>query len=158
MKAHEIANQGQTVFVEIEHMLDKLQGTDAHEELRQIPVQERLKWCFRKQHVTYLLAHLESLKLSLIVMGRILQLGALLRPRREDVRLAAPEFAVDDMIAQEKAETQNMIIVRYWALKRLDRLWDLVAQEAVDAANDPTNRKILAAHSSSATSSMGSEP
>ncbi|EPS27876.1 hypothetical protein PDE_02820 [Penicillium oxalicum 114-2] len=156
VKAHEIANQGQTVFVEIEHMLDKLQGTDAHEELRQIPVQERLKWCFRKQHVTYLLAHLESFKLSLIVMGRILQLGALLRPRREDVRLAAPEFAVDDMIAQEKAETQNMIIVRYWALKRLDRLWDLVAQEAVDAANDPTNRKILAAHSSSATSSMGS--
>ncbi|KAF3394651.1 hypothetical protein F1880_005118 [Penicillium rolfsii] len=153
-KAWEIASQGQLVFVEIEHMLDKLQGTDAHEDLSRIPVQERLKWCFRKQHVTYLLAQLESLKLSLIVMTRILQLGNLLKSGNETANLMTSGLAKEDLIAQENAETQNMIIVRYWSLKRLDRLWDLVAQEAVDAANDPTNQKIISNHSSSTTSAM----
>ncbi|KAJ5444230.1 uncharacterized protein N7458_008102 [Penicillium daleae] len=153
-KAWEIASQGQMVFVEIEHMLDKLQGTDAHEDLNRIPVQERLKWCFRKQHVTYLLAQLESLKLSLIVMTRILQLGELLKPGKESASSTTPGLMAEDIIAQEKAETQNMIIVRYWSLKRLDRLWDLVAQEAVDAANDPTNQKIISNHSSNTASAM----
>jgi hypothetical protein len=154
-KAWEIASQGKLVFVEIEHMLDKLQGTDAHEDLSRIPVQERLKWCFRKQHVTYLLAQLESLKLSLIVMTRILQLGDLLKSRKEGVNSSNCGIATEDIIAQEKAETQNMIIVRYWSLKRLDRLWDSVAQEAVDAANDPTNQKITSNHSSATASAVG---
>ncbi|KAJ5364068.1 uncharacterized protein N7496_009781 [Penicillium cataractarum] len=154
-KAWEIASQGQLVFVEIEHMLDKLQGTDAHEDLSRIPVQERLKWCFRKQHVTYLLAQLESLKLSLIVMTRILQLGDLLKSGKEGANSSNCGLVAEDIIAQEKAETQNMIIVRYWSLKRLDRLWDFVAQEAVDAANDPTNQKIISNHSSATASAMG---
>ncbi|KAJ5157195.1 uncharacterized protein N7482_008295 [Penicillium canariense] len=153
-KAWEIASQGQMVFVEIEHMLDKLQGTDTNEDLSWIPMQERLKWCFRKQHVTYLLAQLESLKLSLIVMTRILQLGALLKSSERSAESTASALVPDDIIAQEKAETQNMIIVRYWSLKRLDRLWDLVEQEAVDAANDPTNQKITSSYSSSTASAL----
>jgi hypothetical protein len=132
-------------------MLDKLQGTDTHEDLSKIPVQERLKWCFRKQHVTYLLAQLESLKLSLIVMTRILQLGDLLKTKNGTSSSTTPGLMADDIVAQEKAETQNMIIVRYWSLKRLDRLWDLVAQEALDAANDPTNQKIISNHFSVAS-------
>ncbi|KAJ5656808.1 hypothetical protein N7507_008758 [Penicillium longicatenatum] len=139
-KAWEIAYQGQVMFVEIERMLEKLQGTDADDELRRLPMQERLKWCFRKQHVTYLLASLESLKLSLIVITRILQLANAIQSNPE---LAGSDAVMAvDMIAQEKAETQNMIIVRYWSTKRLDRLWDLVEQEAMDAANDPTSQRI----------------
>ncbi|KAF7719896.1 Uncharacterized protein PECH_000961 [Penicillium ucsense] len=69
-------------------------------------------------------------------------------------RIPTPS-AANDVIAQEKAETQNMIIVRYWSLKRLDRLWDLVAQEAIDAANDPVNRKIMANYGSDASLTMG---
>ncbi|KAJ6102112.1 hypothetical protein N7486_004539 [Penicillium sp. IBT 16267x] len=139
-KAWEIAYQGQVTFVEIEHMLDKLQGTDADDDLRSLPMQERLKWCFRKQHVTYLLASLESLKLSLIVITRILQLANVIQ---SNPGLASSNaLMADDIIAQEKAETQNMIIVRYWSTKRLDRLWDLVEQEARDAAHDPTSQRI----------------
>ncbi|KAJ5586921.1 uncharacterized protein N7459_002686 [Penicillium hispanicum] len=151
-KAWEIANQGQMVFVEIEHMLDKLQGTDSDEELRRIPVQERLKWCFRKQHVTYLLAHLESLKLSLIVILQILQLGEFVKLTFNGVDNNS--LGTEDGIAQEKAETQNMIIVRYWSLKRLDRLWDLVEQEALEAASDPTCQKINSNHFSSTASAV----
>lgn len=139
-KAWEIAYQGQVTFIEIEHMLDKLQGTDADNDLRRLPIQERLKWCFKKQYVTYLLASLESLKLSLIVITRILQLANAIQSNSD---LASSNALVaDDIIAQEKAETQNMIIVRYWSTKRLDRLWDLVEQEAMDAVNDPTSQRI----------------
>lgn len=141
-KVREIAGQGQVVFVEIEHMLDKLQGTDADEDLRKIPIQERLRWCFRPKLVTYLLAQLESLKLSLIVMLRILQLGHLVNSTSADAEPSPSMLAMEDTIAQEKAEVQNMIIVRYWAVKRLDRLWDGVEQEALDAVQDPTNQKI----------------
>lgn len=153
-KVWEIAGQGQMVFVEIEHMLDKLQGTDADEGLRRIPIQERLKWCFRQKHVTCLLAQLESLKLSLIVMLRILQLGDLVKSSSADAEPSASMLMTEDAIAQEKAEVQNMIIVRYWAVKRLERLWDGVEQEALEAANDPTNQKINSAHSSSTASAL----
>ncbi|KAK5787816.1 hypothetical protein VI817_010313 [Penicillium citrinum] len=141
-KAWEIASQGQLVFVEIEHMLDKLQGTDTDDDLRRIPVQDRLRWCFRKQHVTYLLAHLESLKLSLIVLQRILQLGGILTGNKNGSSLSSSVLGTEDRIAQEKAEAQNMIIVRYWSVRRLDRLWDMVEQEASEASNDQTSQKI----------------
>ncbi|KAJ5122011.1 hypothetical protein N7526_008948 [Penicillium atrosanguineum] len=128
-KAREIASQGQMAFVEIERMLDKLQSNDADDDFKHIPMQERLKWCFRRQYVTYLLAQLESLKLSLIVMLQVLQLGNLAKPgTRRDCR--------------GKAEIQNMIIVRYWAVKRLDRLWDAAEQEARDVNSTSTSQRV----------------
>jgi hypothetical protein len=151
-KAWEIAGQGQIIFIEIEHMLDKLKATDRNEDLMRLPLQERLKWCFPKQHVTYLLAQLESLKLSLIVMLRILQLGNVIKANIDDgIDTDSLASAADDAVAQEKAESQNMIIVRYWSVKRLDRLWDLVEQEAMDFAKDPTNQKINANYTNTAS-------
>ncbi|KAJ5179486.1 hypothetical protein N7492_002696 [Penicillium capsulatum] len=153
-KACEIAGQGQMVFVEIQHMLDKLQGTDTDDELKRIPMQDRLKWCFRKQHVTYLLAQVESLKLGLIVMLRILQLGNLIKSSPASTEPNTPDLLADDVIAQDKAETQNMIIVRYWSVKRLDRLWDFVEQEAAEAVNNQTNQRIISNFASNAESAL----
>ncbi|KAJ5503434.1 hypothetical protein N7463_006308 [Penicillium fimorum] len=148
-KAWEIAGQGQTIFIEIEHMLDKLKATDRDNDLMRIPLQERLKRCFRKQHVTYLLAQLESLKLSLIVMLQTLQLGNVIKSNVDDgIDTDSLTSTADDSVAQEKAESQNMIIVRYWSVKRLDRLWDLVEQETLDAKNDQTNQRINSNYSS----------
>ncbi|KAJ5374018.1 hypothetical protein N7517_006024 [Penicillium concentricum] len=150
-KAWEIAGQGQMIFIEIEHMLDKLKATDKDNDLMRIPLHERLKSCFRKQHVTYLLAQLESLKLSLVVMLQTLQLGNIIKSNVDDgIDADSLTSTADDAIAQEKAESQNMIIVRYWSVKRLDRLWDLVEQENLDAANDPTNQRISSNYSSNA--------
>lgn len=101
-KAWEIADQGQMVFVEIEHMLDKLQGTDTDEGLRRIPIQERLKWCFRQKHVTYLLAQLESLKLSLIVMLRILHLGDLVKSSNADAGSSASVLVTKMLLPRRK--------------------------------------------------------
>jgi hypothetical protein len=77
--AQAISEQAQTVFGEIEDMLDKVQKSDSYLDL---PVQQRFKLCFKKQRVTYLLAQIESLKLSLAVMLQVLQLGRLLEIRR----------------------------------------------------------------------------
>ncbi|RJE21244.1 hypothetical protein PHISCL_06426 [Aspergillus sclerotialis] len=133
-KTLEIACQGERILIEIERMLDKLKGTDTHETLKTLPLQQRVKWCFKKHHVTYLLAQLESLKLSLMVILQVLQLG-----RHVNNTKGTP---VDDAISQEKAEAQNMFIVRYWATKRLNRLWELVEQETLEAESDPTNQLI----------------
>ncbi|KAJ5308892.1 hypothetical protein PENANT_c013G10939 [Penicillium antarcticum] len=154
-KAWEIAGQGQMIFIEIEHMLDMLKSTDRDDDLRSIPLQERLKWCFQKQHVTYLLAQLDSLKLSLIVLLQILQLGNIIKSNVDDgIDTESLASVADDTIAQEKADSQNMIIVRYWSLKRLDRLWDLVEQEARDAANSQTNQRIRSNYLSSSASAL----
>lgn len=132
------------IFVEIEYMLDKLKATDRNEELIKLSLSERLKWCFPKQHVTYLLAHLESLRLSLIVLLQILRLGNVMKAKIDGGTSPDALASTDDVIAQEKAESQNMIIVRYWCGRRLERLWDTVQREAIDAAKDPTNQKINA--------------
>lgn len=81
-KTREIATQGQGVFNDIGQMLDKLKGTDAHETLKTASLQQRVKWCFKRHHVTYLLAQLDSLKLSLMVMLQVLSLGRLVRSMR----------------------------------------------------------------------------
>ena len=38
----------------------------------------------------------------------------------------------NDMIAQERAETQNLVIVRYWQINRLDRLYAAAEHEEVE--------------------------
>lgn len=147
-KTWDIADQGERIFIEIEQMLNKLKGTDTHEGLKTLSLQQRVKWCFKKHNVTYLLAQLESLKLSLMVMLQTLRLGALINTNRYVASPVATSLTLpyrlvpDDTIAQEKAEAQNMIIVRYWAAKRLTRLWDFVEQETLEAENDQTNQLI----------------
>ncbi len=73
--AMEIRDQSQVVFDEIKNMIDLAQGRDEQGNLRSITIAQRLKWCFKKQKVQYLLGQLESLKLSLSIMLQILQMG-----------------------------------------------------------------------------------
>ena len=73
--ATEIRDQSQMVFDEIKNMLDLAQGKDENGHIRSITIAQRVKWCFKKQKVQYLLGQLESLKLSLSIMLQILQMG-----------------------------------------------------------------------------------
>ena len=73
--ANEIANQSRTVFEEIKGMAEMVQTKDESGHIRAIAVAQRVKWCFKKQRVQYLLGQLESLKLSLSVMLQTVQLG-----------------------------------------------------------------------------------
>ncbi|EED16698.1 hypothetical protein TSTA_017720 [Talaromyces stipitatus ATCC 10500] len=122
--ARQISDQARTVFEEVEDMLEKVQKAEVELEQKDVPVQQRFKDCFKKQRVTYLLAQLESLKLSLMVMVQILHLG-----RLREVKNVLNTLT-NELIVQERAEAQNMLIVRYWSIKKLDRLWELARQEA----------------------------
>jgi len=73
--ATEIRDQSELVFREIERMVNLSQGRDEKGNIRSITITEKIKWCFKKQKVQYLLGQLESLKLSLSIMLQILQMG-----------------------------------------------------------------------------------
>ncbi|KKZ60092.1 hypothetical protein EMCG_00783 [[Emmonsia] crescens] len=129
--AQEISEQSRIIFDDFKIMLDKARRNDGGS------IQERFKRCFRKQHVTYLLAHLEALKLSLMVMLHILQLGKLASTRRNILNSQG-----NDIIQQERDEAQNMIIVRYWAIYRLDRLHDLAVREAMGYTQNESDHRL----------------
>jgi N-terminal domain on NACHT_NTPase and P-loop NTPases len=75
--AQEIANECQMVFDEIKEMLDKVTTKRGDGSLSP-SIQQKFRWCFKKGRVQYLLAQLESLKMSLLVMLQILQLGKMM--------------------------------------------------------------------------------
>lgn len=56
-------------------MLDELRSTNEHERLRSLSLQQKIRCCFRKQHVTYLLCRLEVLNLSLVIICEVLRLA-----------------------------------------------------------------------------------
>ena len=56
-------------------MLDELRSTNEHERLRSVSLQQKIRCCFRKQHVTYLLCRLEVLNLSLVIICQVLRLA-----------------------------------------------------------------------------------
>lgn len=71
----QIADQSRLVFDDIKDMTELNQKKDDRGNLQSIAVAQRVKWCFKKQRVNYLLAQLGSLKLSLSIMLQILQMG-----------------------------------------------------------------------------------
>lgn len=81
-EAKKIADQGFMTLNEIEDMLDQLKASENLTNTHGLSIQQRVKWCFKKHRVTYLLAQLECLKLSLTVMLQVLQLGKLIEAKR----------------------------------------------------------------------------
>ncbi|KAL8794994.1 MAG: hypothetical protein Q9195_002442 [Heterodermia aff. obscurata] len=102
---NEIANQSRTVFEEIKGMVEMVQKKDERGHIRAITVAQRVKWCFKKQRVQYLLGQLESLK-------------------------------EQDML-QERAEIQNMVVVRHWSFVDLRRLYEMAEHEGTDDIKSP---------------------
>ncbi len=75
--AKQITDECKQVFDEIEYLLDRVRTRRSDGTWGPTTIQ-KFKWAFKKHKVTYLLAQLESLKLSLSVMLQILQLGKLM--------------------------------------------------------------------------------
>ncbi|KAK4694069.1 hypothetical protein P7C71_g3446, partial [Lecanoromycetidae sp. Uapishka_2] len=121
--ATEIRDQSELVFQEIERMVNLSQGRDEKGNIRSITITEKVKWCFKKQKVQYLLGQLESLKLSLSIMLQILQMGK--------------AIAIKQAMLQERAEIQNMIVVQHWSLVELRKLYELAETEAREESMSP---------------------
>lgn len=75
--AKSIADESTRVFDEIKDMVDRM-GTKSTGDATSPTIQQKFRWCFKKHRVTYLLAQLESLKLSLSVMLQVIVLGRLM--------------------------------------------------------------------------------
>ena len=73
--AKQIAGQSQVVFDDIKEMTELNQKKDARGHLQSIAVAQKVRWCYKKQRLNYLLGQLESLKLSLSIMLQVLQMG-----------------------------------------------------------------------------------
>ncbi|KAL8765195.1 MAG: hypothetical protein Q9209_007656 [Squamulea sp. 1 TL-2023] len=134
--AKQIADQSQVVFNDIKEMTELDQKKDDHGHLQSIAVAQRVRWCFKKQRVNYLLGQLESLKLSLSIMLQVLQMGQSITRSRpfvsEDPSIVPPN---EQAMLQEKAEIQNMVVVRHWSLVDLQHLYDLAQNEATERQN-----------------------
>ncbi|KIX04549.1 uncharacterized protein Z518_05419 [Rhinocladiella mackenziei CBS 650.93] len=122
-----MADESTRVFDEINDMLDRVR-TKPTTEGTSPTIQQRFRWCFKKHRVIYLLAQLESLKLSLSLMLQIIQLGKLMASTsRRDL---PEEVAIKtEAIKQERAEAQNGVIVRYWQMSTMDRLFEASQKE-----------------------------
>lgn len=75
--AKSMADDGTKVFDEINDMLDRVRAKPPSDTWTPT-VEQRFNWCFKKHRVAYLLAQLDSLKLSICVMLQVLQLGKLM--------------------------------------------------------------------------------
>ena len=73
--AQSIADEGTRAFEEINDMLERVRSAQRHDDAVSPTVQQRVQRSFRQHRVTYLLAQLENLQLSLSVMLQTLQLG-----------------------------------------------------------------------------------
>ncbi|KIV96017.1 hypothetical protein, variant [Exophiala mesophila] len=125
--AKSIADDGTKVFDEINDMLDRVRAKPLNDTWTPTAGQ-RFDWCFKKHRVTYLLAQLDSLKLSICVMLQVLQLGKLMASTS---RNDPPEEVTikTEAIRQERAEAQNGLIVRYWHINQMDYLFEQSMQE-----------------------------
>ncbi|KAL8685115.1 MAG: hypothetical protein Q9224_005957, partial [Gallowayella concinna] len=124
--AKQIADQSRAVFDDIKEMTELNQKKDDRGNLQSIAVAQRVKWCFKKQRVNYLLGQLESLKLSLSIMLQVLQMGQSIIRTRDDPSITPPD---EQTMLQERAEIQNMVVVRHWSLVDLHRLYELAENE-----------------------------
>ena len=74
---HRISGDATKVFEEFNDMLDRVRNKPVDGTVPPT-IQQRFQWCFKKHRVTYLLAQLDSFKLSLSVIQQVLQLGKLM--------------------------------------------------------------------------------
>ena len=79
--ARQITSQCTLVFDEIQTMVDRCQTRDGNGYMKVPNLVQRIKWCFRKGRVEYLVASLDSLKLSLSLMLQVLDLGKTMTSR-----------------------------------------------------------------------------
>ena len=125
-----IADDATRIFDEFNDMLDRVR-TKPKDAATGPSIQQRFQWCFKRHRVTYLLAELDTHKLSLSVIQQVLQVGKLMASTsKHDPQ---DEVAMkQELIKQERVETQNILVVRYWQMSKIDRLYEASRREDED--------------------------
>ncbi|MCJ1299388.1 hypothetical protein MMC08_002180 [Hypocenomyce scalaris] len=141
--ARQITSQCTLVFDEIQTMVDRCQTRDGNGYMKVPNLVQRIKWCFRKGRVEYLVASLDSLKLSLSLMLQVLDLGKTMTSRPE----SRPSMIREQEISQGRLEVQNMVITRYYTVVQLHQL-----EQALEEVPDYDDTEILPPYESQPSS------
>ena len=74
----EIVEQCRSIYNEIQKMVDSVQRRDSNGFVKPINVAERVRFCFKKTKIEFLLGELESLKMTLSTIIQVLYTGRLM--------------------------------------------------------------------------------
>ena len=127
---YKISEDAVEVFDQFNEMLERVRAKPA-EGSSQGSIQQRFRWIFKKHHVEYMLAQLESLKMDASLFQQILTLGKLMAATNKHD--PPDEVALkQELIRQQRAEAQNVLIVRYWHRSKMEKLWEASVTEHED--------------------------
>lgn len=126
----QVLEESNAVFNEISAMLNKVQSTKPDGSISPSMAQ-RIRWCFKRHAVEYLLGRMDRLQMSLSLMLQIMQLGTTLASTsRHD-----PPEKVQEMtgkIKRERMEAQT-VVIQYWLeSQKLDALSMAAREEATE--------------------------
>lgn len=132
--AEQILDESNAVFTEINAMLDKVRSKRQDGSVSP-SIPQRIKWCFKKHGIEYLLGRLDRLQVSLSLMLQIIQLGTTMAATsRHDPPEKVREMS--DKIRRERVEAQNVVVLYLFETQHLDRLYH-VAKEEESATQSP---------------------
>ncbi|KPI37064.1 uncharacterized protein AB675_3705 [Cyphellophora attinorum] len=127
---NKISEDAMDIFDQFNDMLDKVRAKPA-EGTPQYTVQQRFQWAFKRHRVQYMLAQLDSFKMDVSLFQGILSLGKLMASTSRHDSPDEVELK-KELIRQERAEAQNVLIVRYWQRSKMDKLWEASCLEDDD--------------------------
>lgn len=147
--AGQVTTEGNSIFEEIDTMLAKVKSRK-DEGTEGLTMQQRFGGEFKETKVDYLLAQLDSLKMSLSLMLQIIQLGATMASTS---RIDPPETVEikTKQMQRERVEAQNMVMVHYFQGKEVSSLY----QRAMAEQQQPKRPSMSSAEHQRESSDLG---
>lgn len=103
-------------------------------------IPQRIKWCFKKHGIEYLLGRMDRLQMSLSLMLQIIQLGSTMASTsRHDPPQKVREMS--DKIRRERVEAQNVVVLYLFENQHLDRLYHTAKEEATEPQSPLESRR-----------------
>lgn len=128
--AEQVLEESNAVFTEINSMLDRVR-TKRQDGAVSPSIPQRIRWCFKKHSIEYLLGRMDRLQMSLSLMLQIIQLGSTMASTsRHDSPAKVREMS--DKIRRERVEAQNVVVLYFFENRHLDRLYHAAKEEESD--------------------------
>lgn len=125
--AEQILEESNAVFNEINTMLDRVR-TKKQDGSVSPSIPQRIKFCFKKHGIEYLLGRMDRLQVSLSLMLQIIQLGSTMAATsRHDPPERVREMS--DKIRRERVEAQNVVVLYLFENQHLDNLYHVAREE-----------------------------
>lgn len=125
--AEQVLEESNAVFTEINSMLDRVR-TKRQDGTVSPSIPQRIRWCFKKHGIEYLLGRMDRLQMSLSLMLQIIQLGSTMASTsRHDPPEKVREMS--DKIRRERVEAQNVVVLYLFESQHLDRLYHVAKEE-----------------------------